>query len=106
MSDKSEDPTPKRMRDSKKKGQVAKSQDATSAFLFVIGFTVLLSIGATLTDSLKELMRQYFQFAAAPDINPNAYEGLGKDLILRMLGMVFPLMGANFVIALFISYIQ
>jgi len=46
MSDKSEDPTPKRMRESKKKGQVAKSQDATSAFLFVAGLTILLAIGS------------------------------------------------------------
>jgi flagellar biosynthetic protein FlhB len=106
MSDKTEEPTPKRMRESKKKGQVAKSQDVTTAFLFVVAFTVLLSIGPQLSDSLKELMKQYFQFAVAPDINPNAYEGMGKDLILRMLGMILPLMGANFVIAAFISYIQ
>ena len=106
MSDKSEDPTPKRMRESKQKGQVAKSQDATSAFLFIAALSILLAIGPQLTDSLKELMKQYFQFAVNPNMNPNAYGEMGKDLVFRMLGMVMPLMGANFVLALLITYVQ
>ena len=106
MSDKTEDPTPKRLRESKKKGQVAKSQDATQAFLFIVGFGVLIAIGPGITEKLKILMRQYFELAVNADLRPDAYHTLGVDLIFTMLGLVLPLMAASFVTAAFISFIQ
>jgi len=106
MGDKSEDPTPKRLRESKKKGQVAKSQDVTTAFLFIVAFSILISIGPGLSTDLKILMKEYFQIAVAADLRPDAYHNLGGDLIFRMLGFILPLMGANLVIGAFISYIQ
>ncbi len=46
MAEKTEQATPKKMRDSRKKGQVAKSQDFPSAFTFVVSIsTVILSSG-------------------------------------------------------------
>ena len=42
MAEKSEKATPKKLRDARKKGQVAKSQDFPSAFTFIV------SIAATL----------------------------------------------------------
>lgn len=35
-SDKTEKPTPKRLRDARKKGQIPKSQDVTSTFVFIV----------------------------------------------------------------------
>jgi flagellar biosynthetic protein FlhB len=106
MSDKTEDPTPKRLRESKKKGQVAKSQDATQAFLFIVGFSVLIAIGPGMSEKLKILMKQYFQMAVTPELLPDAYHTLGTDLIFTMLGLVLPLMAAQFVTAAFISFVQ
>ncbi|MCI0416142.1 EscU/YscU/HrcU family type III secretion system export apparatus switch protein [bacterium] len=106
MSDKTEDPTPKRMRESKKKGQVAKSQDVTTAFLFVVAFSILIAIGPGMTEKLKILMKQYFEIAVTPELRPDAYSTLGTELIFTMLGLVLPLMAANFVIAAFVCYIQ
>ena len=106
MSDKTEDPTPKRMRESKKKGQVAKSQDATTAVLFIVGFGVLISVGPDISDKLKLMMKQYFTIAVNPNLRPDAYHTLGVDLIFTVLGLILPLMAANFVVAAFISYIQ
>ena len=45
MAEKTEKATPKKLRDARKKGQVAKSQDFPSAFTFVI------AIGGTLVAS-------------------------------------------------------
>jgi flagellar biosynthesis protein FlhB len=106
MSDKTEDPTPKRLRESKKKGQVAKSQDVTTAFLFVVAFSVLIAMGPGMTEKLKILMKQYFEIAVTPELRSDAYNTLGVDLIFTMLGLILPLMAANFVIGAFISFIQ
>jgi type III secretion YscU/HrpY family protein len=107
MSDKTEDPTPKRMRESKKKGQVAKSQDATSALLFIVAFSVLLSIGPGMTTNLKILMKEYIHYATvAPDLRPEALHTLGVDLIFRLIGLLLPLMGVNFMVAFLANYVQ
>jgi type III secretion protein U len=58
MAEKTERATPKKLRDARKKGQVAKSQDFPSAFTFVV------SIAITLTSSLYlfEQMASYMAF--------------------------------------------
>ena len=45
MGEKTEKATPKKLRDAKKKGQVAKSQDLPSAFTFIISVWVVLRDG-------------------------------------------------------------
>ena len=106
MSDKTEDPTPKRLRESKKKGQVAKSQDVTTAFLFIVAFSILIATGPVMTEKLKALMKQYFEIAVTPELRPDAYNTLGVDLIFTMLGLILPLMAANFVMGAFVSFMQ
>lgn len=106
MSDKTEDPTPKRMRESKKKGQVAKSQDVTTAFLFLVAFSVLIATGPGMTAKLKILMKQYFELAVTADLRPDAYQALGTDLIFTMLGLILPLMASTFIVAAFAGYMQ
>jgi type III secretion protein U len=52
MGDKTEKATPKKLRDARKKGQVAKSQDLPSAFTFIASITVLLATAGTLYEKL------------------------------------------------------
>jgi flagellar biosynthetic protein FlhB len=107
MSDKTEDPTPKRLREARKKGQVAKSQDVNMAFLFLIGFSVLIATGGALTERLKNLMKQYITYAVTlTDIRTDALNNLGVDLIIFMLISVAPILMAIFVSALFVGYAQ
>lgn len=107
MSDKTEDPTPKKLRDAKKKGQVAVSKDLTTAFLFVVGFSLLLKTGGSMSDLLKVNMKEYITMAVtSPDMNADAYYNLGVGAIMLMLKAVAPLLGGIFIVALFISYVQ
>ena len=51
MSDKTEQPTPKKLRDARKKGQVAKSKEVVSAALLVVIFGLMIAfMGAVLTE--------------------------------------------------------
>jgi len=45
MAEKSEKATPKKLRDSRKKGQVAKSQDFPSVFTFITSISAVISWG-------------------------------------------------------------
>ena len=61
MGEKTEKATPKKLRDAKKKGQVAKSQDLPSAFTFIVALSVTLSMIPTLYEKypLGLIFRRY-----------------------------------------------
>ena len=107
MSDKTEDPTPKRLREARKKGQVPKSQDATQAFLFLIGFSVLIAIGSTLTDNLKGFLIRYIELCTTSTLlNTDALYNIFTDSITFLLVNLAPMLGAIMVVAIGVNYAQ
>lgn len=56
MSEKSEPPTPKKLRDARQKGQVAKSQDVNAAALTVTCFVMISALWPSYVEEVKELM--------------------------------------------------
>jgi type III secretion YscU/HrpY family protein len=105
--DKTEPPTPKRLEDARKKGQVFKSNELTVSVLFVVAGMVLSAGGSTYFNKLKALMTEFFQ----PDMLTGQ---LPLDLILhrmgdawaRMLLLLAPLLGALFVAAIALNFLQ
>jgi flagellar biosynthesis protein FlhB len=70
--DKTEKPTPKRLKDARKKGQVSKSADLTQSVLFVTAAAVLSFTGVTFVEQLKAFMIESFSsrlLAGASDTN-------------------------------------
>ena len=57
MSDKTEQPTPKRLRDSREKGDVCKSQDVPSALTVLALSVYIVVMGGHLLESLLEKNR-------------------------------------------------
>ncbi len=67
MSDKTEPPTPKRLRDARKKGQVANSKDLTSTLLLIVIFWYLGNNRESILKQLIELMQApVYLYNAAP----------------------------------------
>ena len=71
MSDKSEPPTPKKLRDARKKGQVAKSKEVSSAALLTVVFAMLYAFMPGYLEKLlrlivapREFYEAEFEFAA------------------------------------------
>lgn len=107
MGDKSEEPTQKKVRDAKQKGQVANSRDMTSAFTFMVSFTLLVALGGGISGSLQENMKQYLTWATTlHDVPPAAYGQMLQDQVFLILKLVAPLLWAVFAIALAICYVQ
>lgn len=69
MGEKTEKATPKKLRDAKKKGQVAKSQDFPAAFTFVVSMMATLWMINFLYESLGEFLIGTFQSVIQPDLS-------------------------------------
>jgi type III secretion YscU/HrpY family protein len=105
--EKTEQPTQKRLKDARKKGQVAKSQDVTQAALFLVAIAVLSAGGAAYISELRALMTELFQ----PPLLTGA---LPDDELLRRMGRAWsralvpmlPLLGCLFVTAAAMNFLQ
>lgn len=72
MAEKTEKATPKKLRDARKKGQVAKSQDFPSAFTFAISILGTIAAGSYFMESLASFVIQMFKAVRSS-------EGLGAE---------------------------
>lgn len=60
MGEKTEKASPKKLRDARKKGQVAKSQDLPSAFTFIISMALVIAFAQTLYEQTAGFIRSAF----------------------------------------------
>ena len=95
--DKSEKPTPKKLRDAKKKGQIPKSRDLSSAFIFVIAVMVLLKVGSSMSASLQDFMKMAFTTAVSQPWNGETIERLRTEGFKTFLSVLGPLLGGALV---------
>jgi len=59
--EKTEDPTPKRLADAKKKGQIARSRDFNTMIIIALAASAIIVLGQTMITDLSGLMTHYFQ---------------------------------------------
>ena len=52
-SDKTEEPTPHKLREARKKGQIAKSQEITSAIMLIVSFYSFKAFGPRMLEMLS-----------------------------------------------------
>lgn len=68
MGEKTEKATPKKLKDAKKKGQVAKSQDLPAAFTFIASVAIVLALANSLYHQLADFMVGTFHAVSNPDL--------------------------------------
>lgn len=68
MSEKTEKATPKKLRDARKKGQVAKSQDLPAAFTFIVSIWATLALSHSLYQQLSSFLVQTFHLISNADL--------------------------------------
>lgn len=105
--EKTEQPTPKRLKDARKKGQVSKSNDLTQAFLLLTAAGVLSLGGASYVSELQKLMLDFFR----PEIlsgnltQEEMLHRMGYGSI-RFLLLAAPLMGSLFLVSVAVNFLQ
>lgn len=101
--EKTEPPTPKKIRDARKKGQVANSKDLTSTVLLVGMFSCMAILWKGILKDLKEVIYLAFYYI------PNPREGLAEvvqGVFLKYVGISLPFIGVVFVLGIAANYIQ
>ncbi|MCD5322699.1 MULTISPECIES: flagellar biosynthesis protein FlhB [Pontibacillus] len=104
--EKTEKATPKKREDSRKKGQVAKSQDVNTAILLFTVFLVMLVIGGFLRDRFTRLYRHTFQEYITWEVTEQTVHQMLLQVTMEMAITVAPLMGAAIVAGLAANYLQ
>ena len=71
-ADKTEDPTEKRKKDSREKGEIARSKELNTLAIMLAGSAGLLIFGGALAQDLMELMRYNFSLSRDVLLNPDS----------------------------------
>ncbi|MDR2419748.1 MAG: type III secretion system export apparatus subunit SctU [Puniceicoccales bacterium] len=104
MSEKTEPPSPKRIRDARAKGNVAKSTDLNSAVLVIGLFTY---IGMSWEKSVQKLCQLMLtpSYFFVKDFD-QTYQELLWEIILQMLSMILPVGGVIILLAIVVNFAQ
>ena len=103
---KTEEPTPKRKREAREKGQVAKSQELNQAFTLLASFSILYILFSSMMDDLMMEVTDYLTFDSVVLLTKaNAYEIL-METIIFVVSLVAPVMIAAAVMGIIINFSQ
>jgi len=105
--DKSEEPTPHRLREAREKGQVAKSKEITTAFLLLLSYFLFRYLGEFMWQNLAEMAQAIFQLL--PEAKDFSLVFAGYLLLIGLRAMAFvllPIFAITFLAALLAEALQ
>jgi len=98
--EKTEEATPRKRQEARKKGQVARSPEISSALIMLVAFLSLGFLGPLLYQQMIELMRSGLSTIITKDLTVEAVHHLSIGLIILLLKACLPLMLVIMIIAL------
>lgn len=105
MAEKTEQATPKKLRDARKKGQVAKSQDFPSAFTFVVSIATTLISAGYLYEVLASYIITMFKLSSTdPDLQ-NRAGGVFSQAIQVIFNTSMPILVLTACVGLLTSFL-
>lgn len=105
--EKTEKATPKKRQDSRKKGQVLKSQDVTAAFLMLLTFSFLFFAGSFMQTGLFDFLKQaLYKNMLIETVNIDTVMQLYTDSLIEMGKIVLPIMVVALVAGIGANYLQ
>ena len=95
MSEKTEEPTPKKLRDARKKGDVAVSRDANSALTYLAGISLIFLTAGAMAAGFRDFWGETIELIGQESFGPELWPAvLGRTIRLtfRLLApVVFPI---------------
>ena len=104
MSEKTEEPTPKKLRDAKKDGQVAQSKEVVSAATLITISAAIMAFFDTMMESLKHLILLPGQLYQMPF--PQALKIMVEVIFDSMVILLMPILGVVFITGILANVIQ
>jgi flagellar biosynthetic protein FlhB len=106
LQEKTEQATPRKRSEARKKGQVGKSREIPSVAVLLTGLSTLYLFGAYMCSHIKSLMQDTFSMIAAPNHDLESFLAFGNIAMERFVVMVLPVMIAVFVMAILSNVLQ
>lgn len=104
MSEKTEPPTPKKLRDARQKGQIAKSQDVTSAALTIASFVTISILWHPYVEECKALMELPVAFYTQPF--RDVVDEVLYAIVIKILLLSAPMLAVVMIVGIAFNYIQ
>ena len=104
--EKTEEATPKRKEEAKKKGQVAKSTEISSVFVIMAAFYTLKLLGVSVYTELADYMSGIFSSLSTTEFTIQSVQILYLKASLVLVKTVLPLLIVIMVISVTINYMQ
>src|SRR5689334_7047913 len=105
MAEKTEQATPKKLRDARKKGQVAKSQDFPSAFTFIVSISTVLLCAGYIYEILASYLVSMFKMTSSnPDLQ-NRAGGILMQTIMVIFNASLPIVLVTVLVGLLVNLI-
>jgi flagellar biosynthesis protein FlhB len=103
--EKTEEPTPHKLREARKKGQIAKSKDLTAALLMLASFYTLKASGEYIWGKLTQILFMSFDFFAS-DFSASVAGFLLYNVMTIFLSAMAPLFAVNMLVAIILEALQ
>ncbi len=104
--EKTEQATPKKRREARKKGQVLKSQELTTAILLLTIFILLHSFSLTLGRQITGFATDWFSRISRSDLTIASASALGTELILVFAQVIAPIFLAAVLVGVIVNFLQ
>jgi len=104
--EKTEEATPKRKAEARKKGQVAKSMEINSVFVVVAAFLTLKVMGSYIFEQLAGYMKLIFSNLALPDLTITSIQQIFIGFGIIFLKLALPVMFVILLVGLAINFVQ
>ena len=107
MSEKTEQPSPKRLRKARQDGDVAKSAEFTGVAVMLAALGAITASAESIAVQLMAAMRRSIALATTPGVGrAEIVGGYLMESLNGLMLMIAPLLGAVFAISALISYVQ
>ena len=104
--DQTEKPTPKRLRDARRDGDIAKSKELTSTMLVLVWLLMAWFTVPLVTRQIFDLFERAFQAAAHVGVEVEAAPSLGGPALQTLLIVSLPLLSTAIVVGLLTEFLQ
>ena len=105
MAEKTEEATPRKLREARKKGQVAKSQDFPSAFTFVVAVGTVMAYSGTIYEKMTGYMLTLFQMSTHTIDWQSAAGLLLTEAAYVILACSLPIMGITLFVGVVVNFL-
>jgi flagellar biosynthetic protein FlhB len=106
MNERTFEPTPRRLAELRRRGDVPMSAEVTSGLTLLAAVYLLAARLASLSSMLQELMRASFKSLSNPDLSANSLESGGLVVVHALAGAWLPFMLTIMAIGIIVSLVQ